>query len=61
VRDYMAVRPGEGALTTAETATDRALIQVLMTAAAHGGLDVDLPVDMAPSWTLAILAMGSLS
>jgi bisphosphoglycerate-dependent phosphoglycerate mutase len=57
----MAVRSGESVLITAETATDRALIQVLMTAAAHGGLDVDLPVDMAPNWTLAILAMGCLS
>jgi hypothetical protein len=57
----MAVRSGESVLITAETATDRALIQVLMTAAAHGGLDVYLPVDMAPNWTLAILAMGCLS
>src|ERR1700730_2324741 len=32
-----------------------------LAAEAPGGLDVDLPVDMAPNWTLAILFMGSLS
>ncbi|HWN13472.1 MAG TPA: hypothetical protein VNU02_06410 [Candidatus Dormibacteraeota bacterium] len=48
-------------LITADTATDRSVVQVLTTAVAHGGLDVDLPVDMAPNCTLAILAMGSLS
>ena len=37
VRDYMAVRSGEDVLITADTATDPALAEALMSAAAHAG------------------------